>query len=182
MPTTCEVANIQAPDYSIVENLLHSISEGLKRAMDHPLIEAWAIAYGQLADILFKTERANLPTAPTNQRQLVGLEEHLKIARKTVESERSDFFYVELPVDGGALPTCIKRGNIFQCVSLLRNWGQQPRQYTLSTHPQPELFTNFGSREQRQWPIEAAGWVSNTLHQLPETAEDEVSAPTANFF
>ncbi|MCB1660380.1 MAG: nitric oxide dioxygenase, partial [Pseudomonadales bacterium] len=48
--------NIQAPDYSIVgENLLHSISEVLGIAMDHPLIEAWAIAYGQLADIFIQT-------------------------------------------------------------------------------------------------------------------------------
>ena len=44
--------NIQAPDYNIVgENLLHSISEVLSISMEDPLIDAWAAAYGQLADL-----------------------------------------------------------------------------------------------------------------------------------
>ena len=173
--------NIQAPDYSIVgENLLHSISEVLGIAMDHPLIEAWAIAYGQLADIFIQTERAIYQQHQQTKGSWLGWRA-FKIARKTVESEEVTSFYVE-PVDGGALPT-YQAGQYISVRVFVEELGlKQPRQYTLSTHPQPNYLRISVKREQGNNADQAAGWVSNTLHQLPEGAEIEVSAPTGNFF
>ena len=77
--------NIQAPDYNIVgENLLHSISEVLSISMEDPLIDAWATAYGQLADLFISTEKAIYEQHQQTKGSWLGWR-NFKIAKKVVE-------------------------------------------------------------------------------------------------
>ena len=172
--------NIQAPDYNIVgENLLHSISEVLTISMEDPLIDAWAAAYGQLADLFISTEKAIYEQHQQTQGSWLGWRK-FKIAKKVDESEEITSFYLA-PVDGGALPK-YEAGQYISVRVFVEALGlKQPRQYTLSTSPQADYLRISVKREDEKGDL-ASGWVSNTLHGLAEGSEIEVSAPTGNFY
>ena len=172
--------NIQAPDYNIVgENLLHSISEVLTISMEDPLIDAWAAAYGQLADLFISTEKAIYEQHQQTQGSWLGWRK-FKIAKKVNESEEITSFYLA-PVDGGALPK-YEAGQYISARVFVEALGlKQPRQYTLSTSPQADYLRISVKREDEKGDL-ASGWVSNTLHGLAEGSEIEVSAPTGNFY
>ncbi|ENU56350.1 Flavohemoprotein [Acinetobacter guillouiae MSP4-18] len=172
--------NIQAPDYNIVgENLLHSISEVLTISMEDPLIDAWAAAYGQLADLFISTEKAIYEQHQQTQGSWLGWRK-FKIAKKVNESEEITSFYLA-PVDGGALPK-YEAGQYISVRVFVEALGlKQPRQYTLSTSPQTDYLRISVKREDEKGDL-ASGWVSNTLHGLAEGSEIEVSAPTGNFY
>ncbi len=172
--------NIQAPDYNIVgENLLHSISEVLSISMEDPLIDAWATAYGQLADLFISTEKAIYEQHQQTKGSWLGWR-NFKIAKKVVESDEITSFYLA-PVDGGDLPK-YEAGQYISVRVFVEELGlKQPRQYTLSTSPQADYLRISVKREDEKGDL-AGGWVSNTLHGLAEGAEIEVSAPTGNFY
>jgi nitric oxide dioxygenase len=173
--------NIQAPDYNIVgENLLHSISEVLNISMEDPLIDAWAAAYGQLAEVFINAERAIYEQHQQTKGSWLGWR-NFKIAKKVVESDEITSIYFE-PVDGGDLPN-YEAGQYISVRVFVEELGlKQPRQYTLSTSPQADYLRISVKREPGNGADQVAGWVSNTLHGLPEGAEVEVSAPTGNFY
>ena len=172
--------NIQAPDYNIVgENLLHSISEVLTISMEDPLIDAWAAAYGQLADLFISTEKAIYEQHQQTQGSWLGWRK-FKIAKKVNESEEITSFYLA-PVDGGALPKYEAGQYISVRVFVAALGLKQPRQYALSTCPQADYLRISAKREDEKGDL-ASGWVSNTLHGLAEGSEIEVSAPTGNFY
>lgn len=172
--------NIQAPDYNIVgENLLHSISEVLSISMQDPLIDAWAAAYGQLADLFISTEKAIYDRHQQTKGSWLGWR-NFKIVKKVVESDEITSFYLA-PTDGGALPN-YEAGQYISVRVLIEELGlKQPRQYTLSTSPQAYYLRISVKREDEKGNL-AGGWVSNTLHGLTEGSEIEVSAPTGNFY
>ncbi|AOA57255.1 NO-inducible flavohemoprotein [Acinetobacter larvae] len=172
--------NIQAPDYNIVgENLLHSISEVLDIPMEDPLIEAWAVAYGKLADVLINAERDMYQQHEKTKGSWLGWRK-FKIAEKVQESEEISSFYLQ-PVDGQALPS-YQAGQYISVRVLVPELGlKQPRQYTLSTNPHEDYLRISVKREPAK-EDKVAGWVSNSLHNLPQGAEIEVSAPTGNFY
>lgn len=172
--------NIQAPDYSIVgENLLHSISEVLSISMDDPLIDAWAAAYGQLADLFISTEKAIYDQHQQTKGSWLGWR-NFKITQKVIESDEITSFYLA-PVDGGDLPK-YEAGQYISVRVFVPELGlRQPRQYTLSTSPQADYLRISVKREDEKENL-AAGWVSNTLHSLAEGSQIEVSAPTGNFY
>ncbi|MDH2998011.1 nitric oxide dioxygenase [Pasteurellaceae bacterium LFhippo2] len=171
---------IQAPDYNIVgTNLLHSISEVLNISMDDPLIEAWAAAYGQLADVLISTEKAIYDEHAQTQGSWLGWRK-FKIASKVEESSEITSFYLE-PSDQGTLPT-YKAGQYISVRVFVEELGlKQPRQYTLSDSPKADHLRISVKREDPKGEL-AGGWVSNTLHQLNAGDEVDVTAPTGNFF
>lgn len=171
---------IQAPDYNIVgENLLHSISEVLSIPMDHELIQAWAAAYGILAQVFIDAEKAIYDEHKQTQGSWVGWRK-FKIAKKVQESDEITSFYLQ-PVDGGDLPK-YKAGQYISVRVFVEDLGlKQPRQYTLSDSPKSDYLRISVKREpaQNDWK---EGWVSNTLHGYSEGQEIEVTAPTGNFF
>lgn len=172
--------NIQAPDYGIVgENLLHSISEVLSISMDDPLIDAWATAYGQLADLFISTEKAIYEQHQQTKGSWLGWR-NFKVAKKVAESAEITSFYLA-PVDGSDLPK-YEAGQYISVRVFVEELGlRQPRQYTLSNSPQADYLRISVKREDEKGDL-IAGWVSNTLHSLEEGAEIEISAPTGNFF
>lgn len=171
---------IQAPDYNIVgENLLHSISEVLSIPMDHELIQAWAAAYGILADVLIGAEKAIYDEHAQTKGSWLGWRK-FKIAQKVQESDEITSFYLQ-PVDGGDLPQ-YKAGQYISVRVLVEELGlKQPRQYTLSDSAKANYLRISVKREdaKNDWK---AGWVSNTLHGYDVGQEIEVTAPTGNFF
>lgn len=171
---------IQAPDYQIVgTNLLHSISEVLNISMDDPLIDAWAAAYGQLAEVLINTEKAIYDEHAQTQGSWLGWRK-FKIAKKVEESSEITSFYL-VPSDNGSLPQ-YKVGQYISVRVFVEELGlKQPRQYTLSDSPKADHLRISVKREDAKADF-AAGWVSNTLHNLKEGDEIEVTAPTGNFF
>lgn len=173
--------NIQAPEYSIVgENLLHSISEVLNVPMESELIAAWAAAYGQLADILIGAEKQLYTEHENTKGSWLGWKTFI-IDKKVQETDEITSFYL-VPKDGSALPS-YQPGQYVSVRVFVPELGlKQPRQYSLSDSPSKDYFRisvkREGPKEQDQLP----GYVSNTLHQLPEKSEIELSAPTGNFF
>ena len=157
----------------------HSISEVLTISMEDPLIDAWAAAYGQLADLFISTEKAIYEQHQQTQGSWLGWRK-FKIAKKVNESEEITSFYLA-PVDGGALPK-YEAGQYISVRVFVEALGlKQPRQYTLSTSPQTDYLRISVKREDEKGDL-ASGWVSNTLHGLAEGSEIEVSAPTGNFY
>lgn len=173
--------NIQAPDYSIVgENLLHSISEVLNVPMESELIAAWAAAYGQLADILIGAEKALYTEHEQTEGSWLGWRTFI-IDKKVQESDEITSFYL-VPKDGGALPT-YQPGQYVSVRVFVPELGlKQPRQYSLSDSPSKDYFRISVKREGPKEQDQKPGYVSNTLHQLSEKSEIELSAPTGNFF
>ncbi|AWX15160.1 nitric oxide dioxygenase [Mergibacter septicus] len=172
--------DIQAPDYDIVgSNLLHSISEVLQISMDDPLIEAWKVAYHQLAEILISTEKAIYDEHQQTKGSWLGWRK-FKIAKKVEESSEITSFYLQ-PTDGGDLPT-YKVGQYISVRVFVPELGlKQPRQYTLSDNPKSEYLRISVKREDPKGEL-AGGWVSTVLHGLNEGEEIEATAPTGNFF
>ncbi|OOF79081.1 NO-inducible flavohemoprotein [Rodentibacter caecimuris] len=171
---------IQAPDYAIVgENLLYSISEVLNIPMTDPLIEAWAAAYGQLADLLIATEKAIYDEHAQTQGSWLGWRK-FKIAKKVKESSEITSFYLT-PSDNGELPQ-YKAGQYVSVRVFVDELGlKQPRQYTLSDSPKADHLRISVKREDPKGEF-TGGWVSNMLHSLNEGDEVDVTAPTGNFF
>ncbi|OQV04029.1 hypothetical protein CLAIMM_08979 [Cladophialophora immunda] len=171
------------PDqYPIVgENLLASIQEVLGDAITQPILDAWAAAYQQLADIFIGVERSLYEGAEHSPGGWTGWR-RFRVARKVVESDEIVSFYLE-PVDGGPLPTFTPGQYISVRVFLPDLGVYQPRQYSLSDTDDGKHFRISVKRDAGQGgPAAPPGRVSNVLHeQLPAGAELDVSNPFGDF-
>ncbi|AHL74629.1 dihydropteridine reductase [Stutzerimonas stutzeri] len=158
--------------YPIVGScLLRAIREvlGEEIATDE-VIDAWAAAYGQLADILIGTEEqlySATADAPGGWRGA----RTFRIARKVVESAEIVSFYLE-PEDGGAVFTH-KPG---QYIGLrLQVDGQEIRRnYSLSAASNGRDYRISVKRE-------PGGVASNALHRMEEGQSLELFAPAGEF-
>ncbi|MDR5749606.1 NO-inducible flavohemoprotein [Caballeronia sp. LZ024] len=166
--------NIRAEHYPIVgENLLAAISEVLGDAADQPTLDAWAAAYGQLANILIGAEQKLYDGAPWS-----GFRPFV-VVRKEMESDEITSFYLK-PSDGGKVCD-FAPGQYVSVKRFVQAVGvDQPRQYSLSDAPNGEWLRISVKREQ---PAERpAGHVSNGLHDdVVAGSIVEVSAPMGEF-
>ena len=171
---------IHAPQYNIVgTNLLHSISEVLNISMNDPLIQAWAAAYEQLAEILIQAEQAIYDEHTQTKGSWLGWRK-FKIMQKVAESDEITSFYLQ-PSDGNILPY-YRAGQYISLRVWVEELGlKQPRQYTLSDSPKANYLRISVKREDAKGEL-VGGWRSNTLHGLNVGDEIEVTAPTGNFF
>lgn len=175
--------NIRPDQYSIIgENLLASMSEVLETPLDSELIQAWAIAYQQLADILIGQEKTMYAQQQQQTGGWAGWRE-FRITDKHAESSEISSFYLQ-PLDKKPLP----QYEVGQYLSLRLHVPElgikQPRQYSLSDKPQPEQYRISVKHEQAQaHSTQADGWVSSTLHQHSKVGDIvEVSMPTGDFY
>lgn len=94
---------IKPDQYPIVgEHLLTAIEEVLGDAATQPILEAWRIAYGQLADIFINFEQSLYNTSAQTAGGWNGWRK-FRVASKIPESEVITSFYLE-PVDKDPLP------------------------------------------------------------------------------
>lgn len=172
--------DIQPEQYSIVgENLLHSISEVLNIPMDHELIQAWAAAYQQLADILIGAE-AELYRQQREMPNGWNGWKNFKIIDRQQESDEITSFYLA-PVDGGKLPEYQAGQYISLRVNVPELGLKQPRQYSLSDRYNPDYFRISVKNEAAHDGL-PEGYVSPTLHRDYQIGDIvEVTHPTGDF-
>ena len=144
--------------YPIVgRHLLGAIKEVLGDAATQPLLDAWAEAYGLLADTLIAYEKAlyeRLPVAP-------GYLTKLKVINVRQESELVRSF--ELASMDDMPLTAFKPGQYVSIAIDLPNSTRQLRQYSLSAAPSQPHYRITVKRESHLTDS-PAGQVSNWLH------------------
>ncbi|MCJ1884111.1 NO-inducible flavohemoprotein [Pseudomonas sp. LA21] len=160
--------------YPIVGScLLRAIREVLgEEIATQAVIDAWAAAYGQLADILIGAEES---VYQQNAEQPGGWRgaRRFRIARKDVESEEITSFYFQ-PVDGGALLD-FQPGQYIG-LRLELDGEELRRTYSLSDAPNGREYRISVKRE-------AEGKVSNHLHDEMKVGDEiDLFPPAGDFF
>lgn len=164
---------IQPEHYPIVGScLLRAIREVLGEEIATPaVIDAWAAAYGQLADILIGAEES---VYQQNAEQVGGWRgaRRFRVARKVVESEEITSFYFQ-PLDGEALLDFQPGQYLGLCLEI---GGEEVRRtYSLSDAPNGREYRISVKREPQ-------GKVSNYLHDhLNEGDELDLFPPAGDF-
>ncbi len=148
--------------YPIVgRHLLGAIKEVLGDAATQPLLDAWAEAYGLLADTLIAYEKALYERSPVAPGYLTKLK--VKNVRQESELVRS----FELASMDGMPLTAFKSGQYVSVAIDLPNGARQLRQYSLSGSPSQPHYRITVKRESHLSENLAntpSGQVSNWLH------------------
>ncbi len=170
---------VRAEQYGVVgKHLLASIREVLGEAATDELIDAWAAAYGQLADILIGAESDIYKEQAMAEGGWAGWRPFRVVRREDSASGVVSFYLA--PSDGGRLPA-FKPGQFVSVRAFIKELGlSQPRQYTLSSC---EGADQIRISVKRECPAGAPkGAMSNHLHDnLQEGDVIEVSAPLGDF-
>jgi len=172
--------DIRPEHYQIVgQHLLASIQEVLGDGATPELIEAWAVAYQQLADIMIGHE-ARLYARQTEQEGGWTGWRPFMVKEKVVESSVITSFYL-YPTDGGKV-IAHQPGQYISVRVLLPQLNLfQPRQYSISSAPNNEYYRISVKRE-RGTSQRVDGMISNHLHDYVKEGDViEVSAPTGVF-
>lgn len=163
--------------YPIVgENLLKAIKEVLGDAATDEIINAWAEAYGVIADVFIQVEEDLYQKAESNGGW--RLFKPLKVAKKVVESDlvTSVYFVNE---DGSPLPTYEPGQYISVRLTIPGEEYLMNRQYTLSQASAEDGYRISVKRENDQTPN---GKVSNFIHDHLQVGDlVDVSAPAGLF-
>ncbi len=172
---------IKPEHYPIVgENLLASIKEVLGEGATENIINAWAEAYGLLADILIGREKQ---IYTENATMIGGWEgfKPFKVIKKEKESEIITSFYL-VPEDKAELPL-FKPGQYITIRVPEQNNQTTMRNYSLSDKPNQDWFRISVKREIGPSAHTPEGYVSNLLHQEIEVGTIlEVAPPCGEFF
>ena len=172
---------IRKEHYAIVgHHLLASISEVLGAAATRELLDAWAAAYAQLADLLAGLEQGLYDSAASADGGWTGWRT-FRVRRKSAESDEITSFEI-VPADGGPVPL-YRPGQYISVRIIVAELGyRQARQYSLSDAPGKDSFRISVKRE-RAHDQRPGGMVSNTLHdQVNEGGLLEVAPPAGDFF
>ncbi|KAL4986622.1 globin-like protein [Aspergillus falconensis] len=155
---------IQPEGYQIVGKfLLEAMGQVLGDALTPPLLEAWAAAYWQLANLMIGKE-AELYKAAEGWTDF----RDFRVARKERESDVITSFYLE-PVDGKPLPPFLPGQYVSIQVPVPQLNHPQCRQYSLSDQPKPTYYRISVRKDpglNASDPSAPAhpGYVSNILH------------------
>lgn len=174
---------IRPEQYDVVgKYLLAAMQEVLGAALTPDILDAWKIAYGQLADVMIRQEAKLYEESDgwTDWRDM-------KIAKKVKESEEVTSFYFE-PCDGKPLPSFLPGQYISIQTEVPQLKYLQARQYSLSEAPRPDHYRISVKRDRgldARRPDAPAhpGYVSNILHDHKEVGDTvQVSRPAGEFF
>ncbi len=164
--------DIRPEHYPIVGGcLLRAIKEVLGEAATDDIINAWAEAYQQLADILIAAEEQVYREHAASRGGWRG-SRAFRVARKQVESSVITSFYLE-PADGGELMAFVPG----QYLTVLLTIDGQPlrRNYSLSDAPGKPYYRISVKRETN-------GVASNYLHDAVNEGDTlELLAPCGEF-
>lgn len=160
-------------------HLLASIQEVLGDAATPEIIDAWAAAYGQLADLMIGVEAGMYREAAGAEGGWAGWRD-FKVQRKIAESDEITSFYL-VPADGGAVPAFRAGQYVSVNVTVPALGITQPRQYSLSDAPHGRWLRISVKREVGDASC-PAGLVSNLLHDgVNEGDVLPLSVPQGNF-
>ncbi len=172
---------IKPEHYPIVgANLLASIREVLGDGATDDVVNAWAEAYGFLADILIGREAQIYKENAQAPHGWEGFS-NFRVTKKEKESDNVTSFYIA-PADGSAVPS-FKPGQ-YITVRVPTPCGHSTmRNYSLSDKPGQDCFRISVKREAGAKGDTPKGFVSNFLHdQVEEGAVIEVGPPCGEFF
>ncbi|MGM8850610.1 NO-inducible flavohemoprotein [Salinicola sp. V024] len=170
---------IQPEHYPIVgENLLASIREVLGDAATDDVIDAWAAAYGQLADVFIQREK-DIYAGQDERYGWSGFKPFV-VARRQVESDNIVSIYFE-PVDGQ--PLAEHQPGQYVSIRLHTADGRlSMRNYSLSNAPGEAAFRISVKREAGEGEDVPAGNASNWIHDFLAVGDRvELSPPCGEF-
>lgn len=184
MPVVHQIAQkhrslgIKPEHYPIVgEFLLGAIKEVLGDAATDEIINAWAEAYGVIADAFMSTEE-NMYQEVENKEGGWRFFKEFVIADKVVENEEITSFYLK-PVDGETLPEYKPGQYITLKIDIPGEKYTHRRQYSLSRAAKKDAYRISVKREDISNP---EGKVSIYLHNQAKVGDRiEVSAPAGDF-
>ena len=171
--------DIRPEHYAIVgRHLLASIKEVLGDAANQDIMEAWEIAYNQLAGIMSGHEAVLYQSQITDE-GWTGWRP-FQVKHKTRESEEITSFAL-YPVDGGK----VKKHRPGQYLSIKLFLPEinlvQARQYSISSSPNQSYYRISVKKEKGAHP-DSAGLISNRLHSFIKQGDIvEITAPAGNF-
>lgn len=174
---------IQPDDYKIVgKYLLEAMGQVLGTALTPAILEAWAAAYWQLANLFIGRE-------DVIYKQSGGWTQwrDFRVTRKVPESDEITSFYLQ-PVDEKPLPWFHPGQYISVQVQVDHLKYPQARQYSLSDKPRSDYYRISVKKESGLNPADPAaranpGYVSNELHgSVSEGDVIKVSHPCGDFF
>ncbi|TQR21516.1 NO-inducible flavohemoprotein [Psychrobacillus vulpis] len=169
---------IKPEHYPIVgEHLLGAIKEVLGDAATDDIINAWAEAYGVIADAFIGIEEEMYVASESKQGGWRFFKDFI-VVHKEKESENITSFYLK-PADGNMLPTYEPGQFITIRVSVPGEKYLLNRQYSLSKASDVETFRISVKKEDEHDP---AGKVSVHLHNNVNVGDTlELSAPAGEF-
>lgn len=170
---------IQAEHYPIVgEHLLGAIKDVLGEAATDEIIQAWAEAYGVIADVFISVEK-EMYKAAQQQENGFGEFKEFRIVNKVAESDVITSFYLQ-PADGSGVPTFLPGQYITVRLTIPGETYLFNRQYSLSQAPNEDTFRISVKKENEKNPN---GKVSVFLHETIQIGDTiEVSSPAGDFY
>ncbi|MCE7061959.1 NO-inducible flavohemoprotein [Dyadobacter sp. CY343] len=172
--------DVRPEQYAIVgKHLLASISEVLGEAATPELIDAWLVAYQQLAGIMSGAEADLYSQSAAKEGGWSGWRPFV-VKQKVQESQEITSFYLH-PYDQGKVAGFIPGQYITVRLFVPELNVFQPRQYSISCAPNGEYYRISVKKEHgnQQRP---EGYVSNLLHNsIQQGAMIEVAAPSGDF-
>ncbi len=172
--------DIRPEHYRIVgHHLLASIQEVLGEAATPAIVDAWTVAYNQLAAIMSGHESGLYEEKTTQLHGWTGWRP-FKVERKVVESDEITSFYL-VPVDGGHITAHVPGQYISLRIFLPELQLNQARQYSISSAPDHRYYRISVKRELGK-EIDTNGMISNRLHDhIVEGDVVDLTAPAGNF-
>jgi len=172
--------DIRPEHYIIVgRHLIASIAEVLGDAATPAILEAWTVAYNQLAAIMSGYEAELYKKQVDKKGGWTGWRPFI-VKNKVEESAEITSFYL-YPADGGAIADFIPGQYISVRLFIPQLNLLQPRQYSISSAPGKEYY-RISVKKENANTDNPDGLVSNRLHDYLETGHTiEVSAPAGGF-
>jgi nitric oxide dioxygenase len=171
--------DIRPEHYAIVgRHLIASIGEVLGEAATPALLDAWTVAYGQLARLMSGLESGLYQKAVSQEGGWTGWRP-FTVKQKVAESAEITSFYL-YPADGGRVADFLPGQYVSVRLFLPELNLFQPRQYSLSSAPNGEYYRISVKKEVgSQHPN---GMISNHLHDFVHEGDIvELAAPAGNF-
>lgn len=171
---------VKAEHYPIVgENLLAAIKDVLGSAATDEILQAWAEAYGVIADAFIGVEAELYKQTEQSNGGWAGFRE-FRVTQKVKESDVITSFYL-VPNDGKAIPTFEPGQYISLKVRIPGDTYTHIRQYSLSDSPGKSYYRISVKRESGA-SGKVSGRVSVYLHdQITEGDVLLLSAPAGDF-
>lgn len=171
--------NIQPEQYKIVgTQLIASIAEVVGEAATPEILEAWTVAYNQLAKIMIDLEKGLYEENAAKPGNWNGWRKFI-IKKIVEESAEIKSFYL-YPEDGKEI-TNFHAGQFISVQVFVPELGLlQPRQYSLSSAFNPDYYRISVKKESGIAP-NPSGLVSQTLHSKSEGDVISISAPAGLF-
>ncbi|MHC0447814.1 NO-inducible flavohemoprotein [Flavobacterium sp. 3-218] len=171
--------NIQPEHYKIVGNhLIASIKEVIGEPATDEILEAWTVAYYQLADIMINLEKERYAENLSKNGGWNGWREFII---KKIEQESSEIksFYL-YPKDGKEIAD-FHPGQFISVQVFIKELNLlQPRQYSLSSSYNKEYY-RISVKKETGMNSNPSGRVSNALHSKSEGDIISISAPAGLF-